>query len=360
MYTDVTIRNFRGFHEFQVKDLGLVNILTGRNGTGKTALLEALFLLTGGDNSTLVLNLATMRGLMGAPIKLSNLSSQLWETLFHDLDSQEPIELFGTWAAGKRRTRQTVRLSLAYQSSELIRGGDQLDLQSAGLDSTAPEEAYLQWEHQQSGRMKFRARIFIDENGLRIDPRPRKAFSQGFYLATRFRLSPQADADRLGNLELRGDVEGFLDALRIVEPEVRRVTTVSRGGVPVVHADIGLKTLLPLALLGDGVSRLASLMLGIADCRNGVALIDEVENGFHYSTHEAVWKAILATAGHYQAQLVVSSHSLECVRAAARPLSEGEHDVRLIRLERKPEGPVGHVFGQEQVLAALQSDVEIR
>lgn len=360
MYKRVGIQNFRGFGSFELPDLGSVNLVTGQNGCGKTALLEALFLLAGGDNSALVMNIATMRGLMSGPMEVSTISSQLWETLFHDLESATPIELNAVWEEGPKRVRQTVKLSLGYPGAEVLRDGDQIDLHSAGLDAAPRPDAFLQWEHHQSGRTKFKTRLIVDEDGLRIDPAPRKAFAKGHYLPTRTRLAPQSDAERLGKLELRGDVEGFLDALRVVEPGIRRVTTVSRGGVPIVHADIGLKTLLPLALLGDGVSRLASIMLGIADSRDGVTLIDEIENGFHYSTHGRVWQAVLAAAKNYNAQVFASSHSLECVRASARPLAEWGDEVRLIRIERTSEGPAARTFLGEQVIAALSGNVEIR
>lgn len=361
MYQTVKIRNFRGFAEFELPEMGRFNIITGRNGCGKTALLEALFLLAGGDNSSLVMSVATLRGLTSGPIEVSSLSAQLWETLFHDVRADLPIELSATWMGGDRRVRQTLRLTLGYSSSEVLRDGEQIDLHTAGLEGGPRSEAtHLQWEHHQSGRTKVKSRLIVDETGLRIEPAPKKAFSKGFYLATRSRISAQEDANRFGDLELRGDVQGLIEALQIVEPAVRRLTTISRGGIPIVHADIGLGTLLPMALLGDGVSRLASLMLGIAASRDGVVLIDEIENGFHFSTMARVWKAILATCEHYNAQLFASSHSLECMRASVDALRQVEEDVRLIRIEKSGSGPAPRIFDREKMLAALAADVEIR
>ncbi len=361
MYENVRIRNFRGFAEFELPEAGRFNILTGRNGCGKTAVLEALFLLAGGDNSSLVMSIATLRGLTSSPIDLSSFVGQLWETLFHDLRSQAPIELSANWVGDGQRVRQSLRLSLGSSEAELLRGGDQLDLHGAGLDSGSRTEAtHLLWEHHRSGRTKVKSRLIVDEQGLRIEPAPKRPFSPGFYLATRSRIPAREDSDRFGNLELRGDVEGFLNAVRIVEPSLRRVATVSRGGVPIVHADIGLDTLLPIALLGDGVSRLASLMLGIASARNGVALIDEIENGFHFSTLPQVWQAIVTACKHYNTQLFVTSHSLECMRASTEALRDSEEDVRLIRIEKTERGPVARTFQREKVLSALSGDVEIR
>jgi AAA15 family ATPase/GTPase len=49
MITDLTFQNFRGFSELHLKDLRQINLVVGRNGTGKTALLEGISLGTGAN-----------------------------------------------------------------------------------------------------------------------------------------------------------------------------------------------------------------------------------------------------------------------------------------------------------------------
>ena len=48
MFISLSISRFRRFENFSMTSLDRVNVLTGRNNVGKTALLEALFLLIGG------------------------------------------------------------------------------------------------------------------------------------------------------------------------------------------------------------------------------------------------------------------------------------------------------------------------
>ncbi|MBI4326874.1 MAG: AAA family ATPase [Chloroflexi bacterium] len=45
MLTKIQIKNFRCFRELEIAPLRRINLITGQNNTGKTALLEALMLM---------------------------------------------------------------------------------------------------------------------------------------------------------------------------------------------------------------------------------------------------------------------------------------------------------------------------
>ncbi|MBC6480306.1 MAG: AAA family ATPase [Hormoscilla sp. GM7CHS1pb] len=62
MFTSVSVKNFRCFQDFSIDSLDRVNLIAGKNNVGKTALLEAIFLLTGGTNPGIVVTLAAGRG----------------------------------------------------------------------------------------------------------------------------------------------------------------------------------------------------------------------------------------------------------------------------------------------------------
>src|SRR5580658_4546237 len=54
--SSLTIKGFRSIRQLEIKDLGRVNLITGRNNTGKSSVLEALNLLISGG-SLAVLNM---------------------------------------------------------------------------------------------------------------------------------------------------------------------------------------------------------------------------------------------------------------------------------------------------------------
>ena len=63
MYTSVRIQNFRGFEDLTVDGLTRVNLIVGKNGVGKTGLLEAVYMLEATGNPFIAQLLNEWRGL---------------------------------------------------------------------------------------------------------------------------------------------------------------------------------------------------------------------------------------------------------------------------------------------------------
>lgn len=66
MVESITLRNFKGYSDCKIENLRRINLVVGDNGSGKTALLEALF-LAAGATPELVLRARQWRGLYQVP-----------------------------------------------------------------------------------------------------------------------------------------------------------------------------------------------------------------------------------------------------------------------------------------------------
>jgi recombinational DNA repair ATPase RecF len=84
MIRSAEIRNFRGFRDLKLSGFRRINIVVGDNSSGKTALLEALFLASGASPQVAA-KLRAWRGynpeLAGSP---DVLMEALWRDLFFD------------------------------------------------------------------------------------------------------------------------------------------------------------------------------------------------------------------------------------------------------------------------------------
>ncbi len=89
MLTQLEIANFRGFRQAKIEDLGQINLFVGANNTGKTTLLEALFVLQGHANIDLPLTVSALRGLSSFDI----LPMDIWGWLFNDKDIAKKISI---------------------------------------------------------------------------------------------------------------------------------------------------------------------------------------------------------------------------------------------------------------------------
>ena len=82
MIKSLTIENFRCFKKIELHGLGTINLLVGQNGSGKTAFLEALYLLIG-SGPRLALMIRGWRGLGNVQVGSDRASfEEMWADPF--------------------------------------------------------------------------------------------------------------------------------------------------------------------------------------------------------------------------------------------------------------------------------------
>ncbi len=361
MYKSFEARNFRCFRRLTLSHLERINLIAGVNNVGKTALLEALFLHCGAYNPELTLRLNAFRGIDTIKVERGRWTETPWDSLFSNFDVSGDVELEGENDVTKRRL---LRLRVIRQPQELARFGQFVEHDSDDSESLALQsrvvDTVLELVYQQEGR-EGRYYMILDPKGLRTEPIPPPPPFPAFFVAARTRVSLSEDAERFGRLEIAGQQDVLVKALQVIEPRLCRLAVVVAGGVPVIHGDIGAGRLLPLPIMGDGMARVASLVLTIGNASDGVVLVDEVENGLHHSIMPDVWRVIGEVARQFNTQVFATTHSLECITAAHQAFMQSEaYDFRLHRLERK-DGDIRVVtYDQEALEAALETGLEVR
>ena len=151
--------------------------------------------------------------------------------------------------------------------------------------------------------------------------------------------------------------------------EVERVAMVgdygagSRGrGRRVIVKLVGRDRPVPLKSLGDGATRLFGFALALANCRGGLLLIDEAENGIHHTVHEDFWRMILETARANDVQVLATTHGWDCIRGFARAATaDRDAEGVLVRLEKDAEGGLRAVeYSEEELKTAAEQGIEVR
>ena len=131
---------------------------------------------------------------------------------------------------------------------------------------------------------------------------------------------------------------------------------------PLIYAEIeGLSEMIPVTQLGQGFNRLLDIYseLVVADAR--VLLIDEIENGLHYSVLPLVWKGLFLAAQEFDVQIFATTHSWECIQAADQTAREREHyELELIRLDRVKEDIKATIIDQDALATAKELGWEMR
>ena len=349
MLKSLRIRNYRVFKDLKVDGLHRINLIAGKNNSGKTSFLEAIFLLSSGGNPQLAINSNVIRGDPGAAATMEAIETD-WKYLFHNLCSNVPIEIEGDHSKVGQMcssiSRERVKLT-------------HLPITSTGRTSLADIDdgsaivfRYADRDHPCSAHS-----IRVTPNGLEAEqPSPVVPFNVRIVLS---RSGNEIDEARfLGNLRTRKKGDVLLRSLRAVEPRLEGIEDSIASGVPAIWGDIGLAEMVPLRVMGEGLTRLARIVLCISSAPGGIVLVDEIENGFHHSVQAKVWQAIAAAAEDFDTQIFATTHSYECFENAVKGLeSEG---FRLFRLEAKNGSNRAVSYDPELMDAAIRHYMEVR
>ena len=369
MYQSFKVSNFRCFRSLTLTDLERVNLIAGVNNIGKTALLEALFLHCGAYNPALALRVNAFRGIETVKIELGQWAETPWDSLFHNFDLSQSIVLTGeNTVTGDRALRLRVLQKPAEmaQVAQLIHYASNDSERVLGYDE--PQETLDSSEIAKVLELEYQEReqhgsyyMVLDQKGVRIEPIPPVPPFPAFFQGARMRIPFKEEAERFGRLEIRGEQDVILRVLQLIEPRLKRLAVVVVAGEPMLHGDIGTGRLMPLPVMGGGMTRLASLVIHIGNAPNGVVLVDEIENGLHHSILPRVWQAVGEVARQFNTQIFATTHSMECIVAAHKAFSGSEHyDFRLHRLERIRETTRVVTYDQETLEAAIETGLEVR
>jgi hypothetical protein len=286
-----------------------------------------------------------------------------WTPLFRGFDNTREITITG-WRDGNEQ--HSVRITLLPSISTKFSGGTEatLDLSKAtngvSSDTVQLSGAALQQEYTNPEGQSQVSRMIVEPQGIRVEP-PANAWILGVLLPARYRPNPQEDAERFGQTELGGDTGELLEALKIVEPRLKRLTTVFSAGVATIYGDVGMGRMIPLSYMGDGIGRFASVLLAVATASNGVVLVDEVDTGLHHSILSKAWSAVSDAARRYNVQVIATTHSFEFIQAAYRAFASSDRNpFRLHRLERTQEGIQAVSYDEEALAAAMEAELEVR
>lgn len=394
----LSVSGLRGIDQIEIPRLGRVTLLAGKNGIGKTTILEAIRIyatraqygvldeiVTGRDefihgleedgvqivlpdfsalftghtiSGGVVIEIGPVDGVSSNKLKItaSNLDSRQ-ESLFLELDPD--------WITEERERILTVSV----QNHEwpvalfLVNGRTR----SNGLALSSSE---IKSQHQYLTSPRFRRPMRFQKN-TRLQqsmsrnalPPPVECLFLGPGLLSNEMLSRLWD-----NVALTDDERYAVEALELIAGRsVERVAMIVnhrthyRESGP--YAMVRFKDQDPVTLrsLGDGALRAFGFAVALANSRSGFLLIDEVENGIHYSAQHDFWKIVFTLACEKNVQVLATTHSWDCIKGFARAsLDYGQSDSALVRLERR-HGKLRSVeYSRDQLKTAAEQSIEVR
>jgi AAA15 family ATPase/GTPase len=162
-------------------------------------------------------------------------------------------------------------------------------------------------------------------------------------------------------IELTNKQNDVISALKIIEPNLSGIKFVEQGirSKRVAQASIEGE-IVPFKSMGDGINRILYIVLSMVNAQDGYLLIDEFENGLHYSVQEKVWKIIFSLAERLNVQVFVTTHSSDCIKAFGSQWEGNKDKATMHRIDYKNKKHSVMPYNFSNLNNALSTNTEVR
>ena len=374
MLESFQIHNFRLFQHLEVKNLGRVNLIVGKNNLGKSTFLEAVELYASNASATVMLELVESRQETwfseAQPHSQNFISNPVRHLFFgHKLPS------IGGDGISLGEVSSNIKLRIgagAYQNKNDDEGTiRKIRISDVEFDEDISNvEFFLVAEEGERTRRIFRldrnirdirrsSRIFYE--------RQESEFKYTWQIVSTANM-PNRKLAALWDLTSLTDLESeVISALRLIDGRVTGVAfveDVSRGTasdnrVPLVKIK-GIDEPLPLKSMGDGMTRLFHIIVALVNARNGLLLIDEFENGLHWSVQPKVWDIVFQLSHRLNVQIFATTHSRDCIKGFYQAWNNYPTLGAFFRLDAKNESIKATEYTSESLSDSIDMDVEVR
>jgi len=358
MYKKIKIEQFRGIEKLELNHLRQFNLFVGKNNCGKTSILESVFLLSGPTNVDLPVSINRFRG-------YDETDDHSWTLIFNKLDTTTPICFTGQTDSPKTKRKLTIKPLTVSETTFSKPGNGSLHFSLRGSATIRRERINglsLSYTLSKTGSAKeshYNSEIrWIDGKFQKTFPFLVDTGINGLYINLRTDMGNSAQ--QYNDVQIKKQEGPILKTLQQVEPAL---IDLSIGADNILYCDIGLNKRLPVNALGEGFNRLLSIILAIYDSSGGILLIDEIENGLHYSAQEILWSAVFTAAETFNVQIFATTHSFENIKAyssAYEKFAGSSDNLRLYRIEKNKEQLHLIDFDRHTLKTALESDWEVR
>jgi len=333
-FKTLKIERFRGIQSLEIGGFERVNLFVGKNGCGKTSVLEAVFLLSDIFNPRALIGMQHIRGLVVE-------DSDDLRDFFYQRNHGKGIELTASQVEGRRNLRITLLAKTSIPGQSLI--GIEYD-----LDVCDKANSYKGTEHwTKPGNNEFPPSF--GDHAMGSMP--------SYYMAR-----PGYNHGLVDCMLHAKRKDLLLRTLQSVDPSVADIRTGSLSHL--VSVDTGLDSFFPINLLGDGIMRILQIRYSIACVSNEVLCIDEIERGVHVTELERVWEVILGRSEKANAQVFLTTHSADVIKSLRNVLdrklfSDSVACYDVVKFE-KDDKTRAYRYSSTQLSQALDSGTDIR
>ena len=380
MLHSLEIRNYRNLRHLAIEKLGRVNLLVGKNNTGKTSVLEAISIYCQEANLQWIVQLLTERGefypITRTVIGYTEGNVNFFKGLFNNrVASYDPSNRVTIGALNSEDIISIRFVKYGHQTNVNEEGGRitrNIIYEDESEDDTPETRLGLQVLSRYGQQIINLERDITDRpTRLEFESVDKVQFVRTGHII-------REDNPRLWDrITLTDRQENVEDALRIIDKSIDKLAFintqdrksssrfVSRANderVAVVKTNLAI-TPVSLRSMGDGINRILTIILAMVNCEDGYLLIDEFENGLHYSVQEKLWEIIFYLADRLNIQVFATTHSSDTIQSFTSVLAKQSNSKdagKAIRLQLHNDNVRAVDYSPEELETAVEYNIEVR
>ncbi|MBD5314400.1 MAG: AAA family ATPase [Bacteroides sp.] len=334
------IGDYRCLSNIELDRLSRINLFVGQNNSGKTSMLEAVYILSQLNDLSSFIELERLRG------KFYDHFDPRWVSRIFNSD----IYLHGRYAAGNNTNVANVAIIKDDSDSVQNRTGYLTTLRCEAIGTENSHEDAVLYDYNSELRLySYKWPEFI--------------YSKMVHLCSASFTSPYRNNDELLKIAHRmavqnGYIQDILNFIRremdsqIMDIQLVDMGAESRFFVTSTRHDRGID----LTKYGEGMQRVFEIALLIGLCQNGILCVDEVDSAIHTALLKPFALFLDSLAERFNVQLYISTHSKECIDAfSAVP----DNRLMAYHLFRDENGKVDYKFIEGKRLRELVASINI-
>jgi len=341
----LTIHQFRGLRDVELKDLGQINLFVGINNSGKTTVLEALSIYCRPRDIRNWLSIALQREKKPKFDLIQSIDAVLWmfpysSTLENEELQKHTIVISSSGLFSVKKMIATCKeievISLNERNEQefenddnpLIKQGIDLKIELFDIPTDSSDLS-----HQKSSSISNFKLVRAEHFNLSRKDGPNLKTSL---------VTPSSHRSEIGQFQLLSEAtfQNFkFDVVKLLQQMDNNISDIvillspgsrsSGFNIYIQHQKMGLA---PVSTFGDGVRRLLHIALKLASVKGGILLIDELEVTIHTEALINSFKWLVKWCIQMDVQLFATTHSLQAVDALLAS-AESDSDLVLYRLE---------------------------
>lgn len=374
----IELSNFKNFQHLKIDNLGSINLIVGRNNAGKSTLLEAISILASGANIGWMKNLLEIRGLSSRIsstieqpelIELENFGSLYYNRDYPKFKT-DPIRITSRNKHGDSVV--DIRLVDLIQVIETSEDGSEIRRRIVN-DNLKDSHTIIDGEQSLGLQISFNGNKTIYSLGSNLI---RRIYSTDKNVPFEYVRTAEFTGDKnpalFDKVALSPLESVLIEALQIIDQRIIALNFLNDESIPRTGWQREADKRVPFVILknsskkyrlstmGDGINRVLTIILSMLSCQNGILLVDEFENGLHYSVQTDLWKLICRLSKKLNIQVFATTHSQDCIKSFISATNDNDN-ARLIRLEKRDNGEVAIMYDETDELEYIfNNDVETR